>query len=846
MKFCVTISRGPASNLQGDRAVLKPDHLVDSLREVLDASPRGVESWWSPVLWSADRRASLAWEAASAVVIDLNYLDAEGQRAAVPAEAVERLLAPDPLPGSLWHMTPRGARIIGVLREPCDDPKLWLRACEGLAVQIHASLQERGLAGRPGFEPSVHDSDLLLSRFLFNPSAKVHGVQRDTKVLTLRSEPIEILDLAMAAPERRLQLVQPPPPDPVAQAYEAEAQAAVDLEVALARLRAAEQRPEGERTIRPPDPPPPTDSDAPPEADADDAPPAGPEEPRSKVLPFRAPPPPPRSDRPSIHITTDEQRVNDSAVEALADDPRVFQRARKLVIPIRGVASINGVDRSSDALTISEIPQAKLREMMSNAANWLKADAASVQKRAKAAGTANESVAKKEKIEWVSAHPPVWSIQAVYSRLQWNGIRHLAGITEWPRLLSDGTLLTVPGYDAKTALYYEPSGPVDPVPDRPTDDQVGEAVRALREAVCDFPFARPSDFSVWLAGLLTPLSFSAFTGPAPLFLAEATRAGSGKSLLWFLVGTILQGRPMAGTPYTQDHDELGKKITSCALGGDRLIFFDNVSSPIPNRQPDFGGGPLDQALTSRSWRNRLLGKMENTPELPLEATFFATGNNLNFIGDIDRRVATCKLETPLDNPETRNDFTHHNLLEWAGEERHRLLAAALTILKAYAVAGFPQEPKPRYWGSFEGWSKIVKGCIEWMGLPFPAAPSSGRLETTEVEELTMLITALERFDQSGQGITAAEMLRCIEHERKDATQAGREVDETVQALIDALGGLPLPSPKSLGHKLRKVEGRVRGGRAVKAIGKDKNDSTKWGVRKPATGDLFAKDGQDQP
>jgi hypothetical protein len=838
MKFCVTISRGPASNLQGDRVELKPGSLVESLQELLNSAPRAFESWWSPAVWSADRRASLGWEYSGVAVLDLNYLDASGQRSAVPDEALARLVAPG-LPGSLWHKTPRGARVIGVLTEPCTDPKLWLRACEGMANQVINALVERDLAGWPGFEPSINDADLLLSRFLFNPCANVHGEQREALVELITPYPADVLDLAVSAPERKLVLVPQEPErpavlDPEAQAYEAQAQQAVDIEVSLERLKAAERAP----VSRPPEPPPPTDADAPPEV-SDESEPSGP--PAAKVLPFK-PPLPPRADKPTIRITTDEERVNDAAVEALSDDIRVFQRAHKLVTPLRGVASVNGCSRPADALTISEIPLAKLREMMATAANWVKADAASVQKKSKAVGTANESAAKKEQIQWMPAHPPVWSINAVHARGEWSGVRHLTGITEWPRLLADGTLLVTPGYDVKTGLYYEPSGPVDPVPDKPSEGQVVEAVRLLREAVCDFPFADPHHFSVWLAGLLTPLAFSAFTGPAPLFLAEATTKGSGKSLLWFLVGVILQGRPMAGTPYTQDHDELGKKITSCALGGDRLIFFDNVSSQFPGKQPDFGGGPLDQALTSRSWRNRVLGKMENTPELPLEATFYATGNNLNLVGDIDRRVAVCKLETPLESPELRNDFTHPSLLEWATERRPQLLAAALTILRCYAVAGFPQPEKTRYWGSFEGWSKIVKGCIEWIGLPFPAAPTYGRLETTEVEQLNMLITALEHFDQSNRGITAGELLRCLKTEMSDAKNAARQVDDTVEAIIDALGGIPLPNAKSLGHKLRNVQGRVRGGRCIKAVGKDRNDATIWAIRQP--GAMVQSDTQD--
>ena len=821
MKFQITMSSGPATELLGERIDFSSTKPVEGLLDVLTKSPREPEAWWSPAIWSGDRRTSLAWECAYCAVTDLNFRDAIGEHVMAPEDHLARFkeLAPG-LPGSMWHSTPRGARIVTVFNNIEENAALWLRACEGLEIQLAAWLQANDLAcdrlnGFAGYEASRPSHDSALSRFLFGPHALVGGIQRDAVLEMLRVEPVEIIDVALLAPDRPIAL---PAGDPEALSYEAAARRSTDVDIATGRLRSvATPVASGRRQ----EPPPPSDADAPPPEDDSGPASGGPASLPDNVRPIR--PQMPEEDRPEIKITTEEEDVNDQAVKSLCRDLRVFQRAKKLVTPLRSAAPINGVERNETSLTITEIPLPKLREMLSSSARWKKVDAA-VAKRAAAMGTANETVAKKEPIKWSPSHPPVWAVQAVQARGVWQGIRPLMGVTEWPRMRPDGTLLFDPGYDAKTGLYYEPMGEVDPVPQEPTDDQIVKAVADLRHAVCDFPFANEFGFSAWLAGLLTPLAISSFDGPTPVFLSESPTRGSGKSKLWMLVGRILTGRDLAGTPYSEDPEEIAKKITSSALAGDTTIFFDNVAG-------NFGGGPLDQATTARAWKSRVLGKSENTPELPLDCAWYVSGNNLVFHGDIDRRVCICRIEPLDDHPEERTDFVHRELLPWASGERHRLLSAALTLLRAFAVAGQPQG-EARYWGSFEGWSKVVKACIEWLGLPFQAAPTSGALVTSEVEELGVLIAAWEWADPKGEGITASGMIRIVDEEQRNTDATHRTLDAAAVGFIDTIGAGVLPNAKSLGCRLRKWRGKICSGRSIREAGSERSGTIRWAVRKP--------------
>ena len=92
--------------------------------------------------------------------------------------------------------------------------------------------------------------------------------------------------------------------------------------------------------------------------------------------------------------------------------------------------------------------------------------------------------------------------------------------------------------------------------------------------------------------------------------------------------------------YTQDADELRKRITTLALEGERVVLLDNLSGPV-------GNGVLDAALTTDCWNERLLGTNRRYNG-PLSLTWYATGNNCELRPDTGRR--TChgvNLNLPL-------------------------------------------------------------------------------------------------------------------------------------------------------------------------------------------------------
>lgn len=485
--------------------------------------------------------------------------------------------------------------------------------------------------------------------------------------------------------------------------------------------------------------------------------------------------------RLSIAVTCEEMEVVDMAIAALARRPEVYQRGGLLVEIVYDAPSPRGVKRPLKSPAIAVIRLPRLRELLSAAACWF--------------------VETEDTIKEV--HPPEWAYKSVEARGQWAGVRPLLGVVEAPVIRCDGSVFQERGYDPETGLFLASQVEFPPIPARLTQADATKAAAELLDVVCDFPFASEAHRAAWLAGVLTPMARHAFHGPAPLFMLDANTRGAGKSLLTDVTSMIVAGREMARMVVPQNDDEFRKRITALAVAGESLVLLDNVAGNL-------GSPSLDAALTATSWADRLLGYTEIARNVPLTATWYATGNNIVLVGDTARRVLHVRLESPLENPEERSGFRHPELLRWVQLERPRLTAAAVTLLAAYLQAGRPNM-KLTTWGSFEAWSCWVRQAIMWAGLPDPAATRVELLTTADREAaaLCQLISGLTEADPSGSGMTAAEITKLLtEH---PADYAG--LREAIMELVSGRDG-KLPSPRSLGNKLRRLRRRVVAGAMI--------------------------------
>ena len=276
-------------------------------------------------------------------------------------------------------------------------------------------------------------------------------------------------------------------------------------------------------------------------------------------------------------------------------------------------------------------------------------------------------------------------------------------IVEFPVFRPDGTLLEKQGYDPITRLYYAPTPNlhIPAIPEYPTEDDILAAVALIHEVIGEFPYENEASYANAFGLLLTPLIRQAINGHVPLALIDATRPGTGKSLLAETVSMIATGRKAAMMTAPYDDDEWRKRIASTLAEGATIIVIDNVKAKIQSAS-------LDGALTSYIVKERILGQSKNGV-YPQRATWMATGNNIQIGGDMPRRSYWIRMDARSDKPWTRGNFAH-DLEQWVPEHRGEIIAALLTVARAWFAAGKPSAQVPRI-GSFQPWTDTIGGII---------------------------------------------------------------------------------------------------------------------------------------
>lgn len=515
-----------------------------------------------------------------------------------------------------------------------------------------------------------------------------------------------------------------------------------------------------------------------------------------------------KSDRQSVRLVSRLDLVVDNTIAVLATDaPRVFQRDGKLVRIVYGPRQLRGIQKGEAVPRIASIRGATMKEILTRHVRFTK-------RRKTEDGS----------LEEYEAGPPTDAIYSLLERAEYGNVRPLAGILEAPALRADGTVLQGERrYDAATGLYFEPSAVFPVIAENPTHDDAKAAARELLDVVKDFPFASDAHRAAWLAGLLTLFARPAVEGPCPLIAIDATTPGTGKGLLTNVTTTIAIGGNVACMPAPQDDAEMRKRITGLVMAAEPVVLLDNIRYPL--EYPS-----LEALLTGTEWRDRELGSMAIRGG-EARGVWFATGNNLVFAGDLVRRVLHIRLETALENPQERDDFEQDDLMAWVNANRGRFVKAALTMLRAFFVAGKPgMGLKP--WGSFEAWTRIVAACVVWVGLASPLGTQNELTSVADESKLTLaaMLDLWTRMTGS-HGATVGRVLKQLYPPSPHEPDWYGEARETLEAVAPlAAGGKP--SPKKIGNYIRERRRRIVGGRCFEDAGKHQGAIT-WTVRTTA-------------
>jgi putative DNA primase/helicase len=366
--------------------------------------------------------------------------------------------------------------------------------------------------------------------------------------------------------------------------------------------------------------------------------------------------------------------------------------------------------------------------------------------------------------------------------------------------------LDKPGYDAATAIFYAPDERFPPIPENPTLEDAQEALDRLRRPFRDFPFVSDLDRDAVAAEILTVLTRH-LVPRAPGFVHNAIEAGSGKTKLFDTVSIIAIGTnaTLLNADILDDETEFKKVMTTLVLAAAALVVFDNVARGGQIKSPG-----LANYLTATVYGDRLLGA--NVEVKATTCTLIGmTGNAVEIAGDNTRRMLRIDLDAGVERPETR-EFDFDCETE-ARQDRSELIIAALTILRAHALAGWPAVQGRAALGSFDDWDRLVAGALAFAGAgDIVSLMDKTRTADPERDDLAEVLLMLQGIGATNHSMKVGEIIKAVAAQKKSAEDVGMESPAIEwHTLLCRMGSDGAPNKRRLGRYLTKNAGRITGG-----------------------------------
>lgn len=490
--------------------------------------------------------------------------------------------------------------------------------------------------------------------------------------------------------------------------------------------------------------------------------------------------------KPTIRIVAGEiHRVVDAAERELAQSRRHYQRGGLIVTVV--------TDPGTRETRIQDVSQPALVRSLAGAALWERYDA-----RAQ---------------DWTRTDPPARHAGVLFDSTSYPHLPVLSGLARQPYLRPDGSLMTAAGYDAATGMFGVFNAREFSIPEAPTRAEAEAALAVLDELLAEFSFAGAADRAAALAAMLTAAVRPSLP-VAPMFHARAHMVGSGKSYLCELITAF--ATPQRGTPTTfpADDEECRKLLLAELLRAPAVIEFDNLTGDLVAHKS------LCTALTSEFMSGRILG-VSKTATVGTRALFLSSGNNVGPVQDMTRRCITIRLSPQVEVPAARS-FKRPDLVRDVLRERGRYVSAALTLIRAWIVAGRPKT-ECRSLASYGEWSDLCRQPLLWLGCADPTASVfEAMTEDPDRETLARLLTAWHAtFGKTPAMVREAVKQASTYHEQDS------ELREVLRDIADERGEI---NRRKLGWWIRRHAGRIVDGlRIVRANGSGNGSAERWRV-----------------
>ena len=403
---------------------------------------------------------------------------------------------------------------------------------------------------------------------------------------------------------------------------------------------------------------------------------------------------------------------------------------------------------------------------------------------------------------WVRVDPPARHVSVLFDSTSYPHLPILKGLARQPYLRSDGSLMTTAGYNSVTGLFGVFDAREFAVPDMPTRAQAEAALALLKDLLGEFSFANASDLAAALTAILTA-AIRPSLAHAPMFHARAHMVGSGKSYLCEVVTAF--ATPQRGTPTTfpADDEECRKMLLAELLRAPAVVEFDNLTGDL------LGHKSLCTVLTSEFMSGRILG-VSKTATVSTRTLFLSNGNNVGPVQDMTRRCISIRLDPGCETPAARS-FTRPDLVREVLRERGRYVSAALTIVRAWIVAGKPKTAC-RSLAGYGDWSDLCRQPLLWLNC---ADPSISVFEAMSEDPDRETLGRLLKAWQSVFGKMPA-MVRDAVKQASVLHDEHIELCEVLRDIADERGEI---NRRKLGWWIRRRIGRIVDGRRfVRASG----------------------------
>lgn len=434
-------------------------------------------------------------------------------------------------------------------------------------------------------------------------------------------------------------------------------------------------------------------------------------------------------------------------------------------------------------------------------------------------------VRKTGKVVTIINPPQNLAITYLKSMGTWN-LSLLKSLIYVPTIRKDGSILEYPGYDEQSELFLINNMKSLPIPESPTREDALEALKIFDPILVNFKLA-PMDRSVFLAAALTSLVRQNFTA-APLFGITAPVKGSGKTLLANVIHLIATGSHVIPMGEGHNNEESDKQIYATLREANPVIVIDNISKGIDSNI-------LCAILTASggSYKGRPLGKsdMENVNAI---VTWLVTGNNIRIKSEMADRVLMCTINLENEKPRARpkSSFEVPRLIEHIMDNRAEIVQALLTMIKAYHIAGHPEQDIPNM-GTFEDWSNWIRNPLVWLGEADPY-DTIKEIEDNDPERdwqqrLIIYWKELFGYNQIKVSYIMRKCNQAIEDEKNFATEDDKTDNpsyELAQAFTEGISDWTHLNNQTVGILLSKIQNRVIDGyKLIKSKSKSKGSVT---------------------